>query len=190
MTGKRIRKSTRKSDFVYQTNRKISQSKKPPKINGKNKKQKSQNVLKQSISQTVEPMSSTNPEPQAAEHQIPMTQTINQATDHQPVQSDHESNDDHDQNEQEDVESAINKIYTSFNSGAAMSAGIEKFIKKKRSLSLHKQRRKIFPRRKFVVHQPNDTIMADLIFYEGFKRNNDNMRAVLTDWDKKYHIYV
>ena len=61
-----------------------------------------------------------------------------------------------------------------------MSAAIEKFIRQKRSLSLHKQKRKIFQRRKFVVHQPYDTIMGDLVFYEGYKHANNNNKYILT----------
>ena len=45
---------------------------------------------------------------------------------------------------------------------------------------MHKQQRKIFPRRRFVTHQPSDTIMGDLVFYEGYKRANDNFRYILT----------
>jgi len=79
-----------------------------------------------------------------------------------------------------EVKNAIDKIYTSLNSGAAFSAGIAKFIRQKRSLNMHKQRRKIFPRRRFVTHQPSDTIMGDLVFYEGYKSANNNYKYILT----------
>jgi hypothetical protein len=38
-----------------------------------------------------------------------------------------------------EVNAALNKIYTSFSSASAFSAGLQNFIAKKRSLNLHKQ---------------------------------------------------
>lgn len=40
-----------------------------------------------------------------------------------------------------EVNKAIDKIYTSFGSAAALSAGIQKYVRRKRSLGLHKQRK-------------------------------------------------
>ncbi len=48
-------------------------------------------------------------------------------------------------------EAALNQIYTNFASPAAFSGALEAFIRKKRSISLHRKRRKIFKRRKFIT---------------------------------------
>ena len=210
MAGKRIRKSTRKNDFVYDFSRNKS---------AKNKIEIDQPITENqfegesgtppnsptrnvgTMAEPYESSSDSNPEVSRkrsvgtmaepdqtssdSEYEVPAKRSVGTIPEPYETSSDSSPEDSPKKDSEEDssdpeVNEAINKIYTSFQSGAAMSAGIEKFIKKKRSLSLHKQRRKIFPRRRFITHQPSDTIMADLVFYDGMKHANNNYRYVLT----------
>ena len=198
MSGKRIRRPNRRNDFVYETikrknlkkrnnqsrkdggNERIHPKKK--KVNREKKKLLKANQLDRIHPEpsnvlpapNQSPNPSTSPPPSPPPTPPPSPTMGRQRT---PVQSDGQSEE---SETDEEVNKAINKIYTSFNSGAAFSAGIENFIRRKRSLNMHRQQRKIFSRRRFVTHQPNDTIMADLVFYEGSKRANDNHKYILT----------
>ena len=170
MSGKRIRKPNRNNDFVYE----------PVRRNNRKRKSNIDTVHKQ-----AEVVSNENDELVPKKTGYILENESSQPTIPEPSSSSNtttptsvENSDTGDSDEE--VNNAINKIYTSFNSGAAFSAGIEKFIRQKRSLNMHKQRRKIFPRRRFVTHQPHDTMMADIVFYEGNKRANDNYKYILT----------
>ena len=176
MRGKRVSKPNLKPDYLYEIPKKRTKEK-----SGESKvshpdlvTRKPKNVQEKpaNVSSPVSPLASplaspTSPlTPQIA--QTTATQTLNDNTN---GQTDSKNN---------DVEEALNKLYTSLTSPAAFSAALEQFVSQKRSLSLHKKRRKIFPRRKFITHQANDLIMGDLIFYEGFKSSNDNFKYLLT----------
>ena len=52
----------------------------------------------------------------------------------------------------------------------------------------HFKRRKVFQRRRFVVHQAHDTVMADIIFYDGHKAANDGYGACLTLIGKYFNL--
>ena len=82
--------------------------------------------------------------------------------------------------EDDTLDSLLKKIYTKTNSPTAFSAGIEKFLRTQKSLSLHKQRRKHFRRRPFIFHAPYESIMADLIFYTDIAPQNSYYKYALT----------
>ena len=196
MREKRVRKQARKNDYVYEHVRKKSRTQKKTNLSQDPSKSPTKLGNLQNLNQKnpphpttetpiVEPqmpqMPSTNSPQRPSRSPSPPTPApptlappnLEQAAS--PTQNQTDGS-----NSEDEVNKAIDKVYTSLSSGAAFSAGIENYIRRKRSLNLHKQRRKIFQRRRFVTHQPSDTIMADLIFYEGHKRANDNCKYILS----------
>ena len=65
----------------------------------------------------------------------------------------------------ENLDSLLDKLYKFKENPSAYSAQIQKYIDQNYSLSLHKQRRKKFLRRPFLVYDPMEAIQADLIFF-------------------------
>ena len=143
MSEKRIRKPKRSSDFVYEI---------PVK--------KSKKILKSQISKkkpaqdlTLGAIKITNPQKTTPEIQnakkvttIPKSKVVavTNLTPADPVSSEDsdiniEKTSDTDEDSESEVNAALNKIYTSFSSASAFSAGLQNFIAKKRSLNLHKQ---------------------------------------------------
>lgn len=72
------------------------------------------------------------------------------------------------------LDNLLSEIYKSKESPAAYSAAVKKYIDTNYSLSLHKQRRKRFRRRPFVVYDPYDSIQADLVFYNSSEYYTQN----------------
>ena len=66
---------------------------------------------------------------------------------------------------EENLDSLLDKIYRYKHSPTAYSAALKTYIDKNYSLSLHKQVRRKFRRRPFVVYEPYEAIQADLVFY-------------------------
>lgn len=66
---------------------------------------------------------------------------------------------------EENLDSILDKLYKFKENPSAYSAQIQKYIDRNYSISLHKQRRKKFLRRPFLVYDPMEAIQADLIFY-------------------------
>jgi len=73
----------------------------------------------------------------------------------------------------------LNNIYTNINNYASYSADVASFLKQKKSLSVHKRKRKIFPRRKWIVPGPYHTICADLIDYQSISSKNSGYNFIL-----------
>ena len=61
----------------------------------------------------------------------------------------------------------------------AYSAGLKQFLLEKESLSLHKQKYKIFKRRRVHVHGPFTLIQADLVHYRQYSRANKGFKYIL-----------
>ena len=78
------------------------------------------------------------------------------------------------------LQELLNEIYKYKNNPASYSASLQKFIDKNYSLSLHKQRRKKFKRRPFIVYDPYESIQADLVFYTQFSHQNFGYKYILT----------
>ena len=95
---------------------------------------------------------------------------------------------------QENLDNLLSKIYRYKDSPAAYSAAIQKYIDSNYSLSLHKQRRKKFIRRPFIVYDPYDAIQADLVFYNSsdYYTQNSYYKYILTviDMFSKYAYAV
>ena len=72
------------------------------------------------------------------------------------------------------LDNLLSEIYKSKESPVAYSAAVKKYIDTNYSLSLHKQRRKRFRRRPFVVYDPYDSIQADLVFYNSSEYYTQN----------------
>ena len=74
-----------------------------------------------------------------------VTNQVNSVTENVAENSESQSNSDssdkNDGDSDPEVNKAIDTMYNSFGSAASMSAGIQKFVRRKRSLSLHKQRK-------------------------------------------------
>ena len=72
-----------------------------------------------------------------------------------------------------------NDLYTDVNNPPAYSAGLKKYLLEKESLSLHKQKFKIFKRRRVKVGGPYTLIQADLIHYRQYGRANKGFKYIL-----------
>lgn len=86
------------------------------------------------------------------------------------------------QQNQESLDNLLSKIYRYKESPAAYSSAIQKYINTNYSLSLHKQKRKRFIRRPFLVYDPYDSIQADLVFYNSsdYYTKNSYYKYILT----------
>lgn len=82
----------------------------------------------------------------------------------------------------ESLDSILDKLYTFKENPSAYSAHLQKYIDKNYSLSLHKQRRKKFRRRPFLVYDPMEAIQADLVFFNApdIVRANSFYKYILT----------
>ena len=67
--------------------------------------------------------------------------------------------------DKETLDQILDRLYTFKENPSAYSAHLQKYIDRNYSLSLHKQRRKKFRRRPFLVYDPMEAIQADLIFF-------------------------
>ena len=87
------------------------------------------------------------------------------------------------QTQVESLDNLLSKLYKYKESPAAYSASVQKYIDSNYSLSLHKQKRKKFRRRPFIVYDPYDAIQADLVFYAASEFYTQNSYY-------KYILYV
>ena len=72
-----------------------------------------------------------------------------------------------------------NDLYTDINHPPAYSAGLKKFLLEKQSMSLHKQKFKVFKRRRVIVGGPYTLIQADLVHYRQYSRANKGFKYIL-----------
>lgn len=133
----RIRKPPERNDYV--TDLPPSLRKSQMSVNPNTLQKPSSQVVAEETPQSSPP---SPPVPQNTTRQKPSRTADPTATDR----------DDSDPNRS--FEDALNQIYTNFASPAAFSGALESFIRKKRSISLHRKRRKVFKRRKFISRMP------------------------------------
>ena len=77
------------------------------------------------------------------------------------------------------LQTILNELYTNPEFPTAFGGQLKKFILSKDSISKHKQRRKIFKRRKIFVQGPYVGVQADTINYRNYARYNSGFRYIL-----------
>jgi len=116
------------------------------------------------------PNSPQETDPQNSPQNDPLPQQNSKTTAHYQNQT------------EEPIDQLLSKLYKFKKSPAAYSGALQKFIDKNYSLSLHKQRRKKFLRRPFVIYDPYDAIQADIVFYNQsqYYTQNSYYKYILT----------
>ena len=148
MREKRLRKSKRDPEFVYEIPGQKKSKKLPKKLTVQNPARSLSPPNNQVENLQMSQPPSLNPSQKAnLSSPIPkVTNQVNSAIEKVTENSENESNSDSENNQVEsdpEVNKAIDTLYNSFGSAASMSAGIQKFVRRKRSLSLHKQRKTV-----------------------------------------------
>ena len=170
MLGKRKIKPRRLQGFVY--NAPIARRKKqddPQKDQEKPKTQEAPTEESPPQSPTVTQQRSATPDPQPSPNLIP--DPLSSDTIPTPTP-----------NQKNNLDELLENIYRYKKSPVAYSSAIKKYIDQNYSLSLHKQRRKKFRRRPFLVYDPYDAIQADILFFNQpeFYYQNSHFKYILT----------
>ena len=77
------------------------------------------------------------------------------------------------------LQEILNELYTNPEYPTAFGGELKKFILSKDTISKHRQRRKIFKRRKIFVNGPYIGVQADTINYRNYARFNSGFRYIL-----------
>jgi hypothetical protein len=78
-------------------------------------------------------------------------------------------------NEQDEFD----KLYKDLSRPGAFTYKIKLYLRRNQTHSLHRPKRKIFPRRKIVTHYPGHIVQSDLINMQKFSANNSGYSYIL-----------
>ena len=87
------------------------------------------------------------------------------------------------------LQEILNELYTNPEYPTAFGGELKKFILSKDTISKHRQRRKIFKRRKIFVNGPYVGVQADTINYRNYVRYNSGYRYILGEFHNNFQMH-